>query len=333
MKTALPVLAALAAVVAFIVFSASAYTVGETEQVIITQFGEPVGSAINNRLENNEAGLHFKSPFVQQVHRFEKRILEWDGPSDSMSTREKLTIIVDAFARWRIADPLKYYQSLRDERSALSRITDIVGSATRGVVAKHDLVEVVRNDKTRTDKDLPKPGQGQDQTVVTQLRSIQYGRTVLEKEVLAVSAESARRWGIEILDVQFKRINYNPSVSDKIYDRMTSERLQIAERFRSEGEGEAAKILGRKERDLREIESAAYRKVQEIQGEADAEATSIYAQAYNISAEAADFYQFVKTMETYKTALGTDSTLILTTGSDFFKYLKNMHPPQKVKEP
>lgn len=331
MKASIFILSLAGAVLLLFLFSVSAYTVGETEQVIITQFGQPVGGAINNQLEKNEAGLHFKTPFVQDVHRFEKRILEWDGPSDPMSTREKLTIVVNAFARWRIADPLKYYQSLRDERSALSRITDIVGSATRGVVAKHDLVEVVRNNKTRTLKTEKMSDLGEPVFVATQLPAIQYGRSVLEKEVLAVSAESAKRWGIEILEVQFKRINYNPAVSDKIYDRMTSERTQIAERFRSEGQGEAAKIIGRKEKDLREIESSAYRRVQEIQGEADAKATEIYAQAYNTSASAAQLYQFVKTLETYKTTLGRDSTLILTTDSDFFKYLKSMNPERKTE--
>ncbi|WP_038165105.1 protease modulator HflC [Verrucomicrobium sp. BvORR106] len=329
MKASIYILSLAGAVLLLFLFSISAYSVGETEQIIITQFGEPVGGAVNNRLEKNEAGLHFKAPFIQQVHRFEKRILEWDGPSDSMSTREKLTVVVNAFARWRIADPLRYYQSLRDERSALSRITDIVGSATRGVVAKHDLVEVVRSDKTRKVEVEKLSVQGI--AVVTQLPAIQYGRSVLEKEVLAAAAESAKAWGIEILEVQFKRINYNPAVSDKIYDRMTSERMQIAERFRSEGEGEAAKIIGRKEKDLREIESSAYRKVQEIQGEADAKATEIYAQAYNTSTSAAQLYQFVKTLETYKTTLGRDSTLILTTDSDFFKYLKSMNPEGKTE--
>lgn len=324
MKPMVPLFAALGAVAFLFLFFASAYTVSETEQVIVTQFGQPVGSAVNSRIEDNEAGLHFKTPFIQDVHRFEKRVLEWDGPSDSMSTREKLTIVVNAFARWRISDPLKYYQSLRDERSALSRITDIVGSATRGVVARHDLVEVIRSDKSRELKTEELNLQGMP--TPTQLPLIKKGRSLLEQEVLAVAAEGGKPWGIEILEVQFKRINYNPAVSDKIYDRMTSERMQIAERFRSEGEGEAAKILGRKEKDLREIESEAYRTVQLLQGEADAKATEIYAAAYSASPAAADFYKFLKTLETYKATLGKDSTLILSTDSDFFKYLKKMAP-------
>jgi membrane protease subunit HflC len=324
MKPMVPLFAALGAVAFLFLFFASAYTVSETEQVIITQFGQPVGGAVNSRVEENEAGLHFKTPFIQDVHRFEKRVLEWDGPSDSMSTREKLTIVVNAFARWRISDPLKYYQSLRDERSALSRITDIVGSATRGVVARHDLVEVIRSDKSRELKTEELNLQGMP--TPTQLPLIKKGRSLLEQEVLTVAAEGGKPWGIEILEVQFKRINYNPAVSDKIYDRMTSERMQIAERFRSEGEGEAAKILGRKEKDLRQIESEAYRTVQLLQGEADAKATEIYAAAYSASPAAADFYKFLKTLETYKATLGKDSTLILSTDSDFFKYLKKMAP-------
>jgi membrane protease subunit HflC len=323
--------------VGFVLVLSSAYTVGEQEQVIITQFGKPVGTAINSLPEKNEAGLHFKTPFIQEVNRFEKRILEWDGPSTAMSTREKQTIVVDAFARWRISDPLKYFQSLRDERSALSRLNDTVGTAVRSVIAAHDLVEVIRTDKTRT---APKPetviAPGALPTTPTAappsliatstpgiLPKIQFGRVELEKQVLdQANAAINERWGIKLLDVRFKRINYNPSVADKIHERMISERTQIAESFRSDGAGEAAKIDGRRGKELQQIESEAYRTVQELKGKADAEATGIYAQAYNVGPEAAAFYQFLKTLETYKTTLGQDSTLIMTTDSDFFKYLK-----------
>lgn len=324
----------LAAFVALVLLMSSAYTVGEQEQVIITQFGEPVGSAINSNPQKNEAGLHFKTPFVQEINRFEKRILEWDGPSTAMSTREKQTIVVDTFARWRISDPLKYFLSVRDERSALSRLNDTVGTAVRSVIAAHDLVEVIRTDKNRT---APKPTvaiatPGVPATPATStistsspgtLPKIQVGRVELEKQVLeqAVTA-MGDRFGIELLDVRFKRINYNPSVADKIHERMISERTQIAESFRSDGAGEAAKIDGRRGKELQQIESEAYRTVQELKGKADAEATEIYAKAYNKGPAAADFYQFLKTLETYKTTLGQDSTLIMTTDSDFFKYLK-----------
>jgi modulator of FtsH protease HflC len=329
--------------VGFILFTSSAYIVGEQEQVIITQFGKPVGEAINADPDpaNNEAGLHFKTPFVQEVNRFEKRILEWDGPSTAMSTREKQTIVVDAFARWRISDPLKYFQSLRDERSALSRLNDTIGTAVRSVIAAHDLVEVVRTDKNRTaprpDAIVPAPSTPtavappSPSLIATStpgtLPKIQFGRVELEEQVMEqATAAISKRWGIEVLDVRFKRINYNPSVADKIHERMISERTQIAESFRSDGAGEAAKIDGRRGKELQQIESEAYRTVQELKGKADAEATSIYAQAYNTGPAAADFYQFLKTLETYKTTLGQDSTLIMTTDSDFFKYLKRIDP-------
>ncbi len=330
-----------AAFVGFVVLMSSAYTVGEQEQVIITQFGKPVGEAINSDPAKNEAGLHFKAPFIQEVNRFEKRILEWDGPSTPMSTREKQTIVVDAFARWRISDPLKYFQSLRDERSALSRLNDTVGTAVRSVVARHDLVEVIRTDKDRklpatAAKASPAPVPAPTAPVAPvasggvtfaqpgTLPKIQYGREELEKQVLEQASPAVERWGIKLLDVRFKRINYTVSVSEKIHERMISERMQIAESFRSDGAGEAAKIDGRREKELQQIESEAYRKVQELRGKADAEATEIYAKAYNTSPAAADFYQFLKTLETYKTTLGQDSTLILTTDSDFFKYLKRI---------
>jgi len=332
MKAIASFLTLLALLAGLVLFYLSAYTVDETEQVIITQFGNPTGRPINTdppgateeerkaAKATSEAGLHFKKPFVQQVNRFEKRVLEWNGNPTEMSTRDKLYISVESFARWRIADPLKYLQSMRDERSALSRLEDIIGSETRNVVARNDLIEVIRTDKDRkpeVDATLAQAG-----LAATQLPTIRAGRTVLEKEILKAAAPKTKDWGIELLDVRLNRINYKPGVIEKIYDRMISERLQIAERFRSEGAGEAAKIIGRKEKDLRQIESDAYRKVQTIQGAADAEATQIYSNVYNTSPAAADFYQFMKTMDTYKTILSQDSTLILTTDSDLFKYLK-----------
>lgn len=325
MKAITSLLFIIVAFAALIIFSSSAYTVDQTELAIVTEFGKPVGEPIN--VKTNEAGLHFKKPFVQAVNRFEKRIMEWDGPDSEMPTRDKLYIMVDSFARWRIADPLKYFQSLTDERRALSRLDDIIGSEIRNEIAKRDLIEVVRTDKTR--KPVFDETLLQVNPVLGVLPTIQFGREQLEKEILAKAAPKAKELGIELLDVRFKRINYKPGVIEKIYDRMTSERLQIAERFRSEGAGEAAKILGRKEKDLRQIESDAYKKIQEIQGKADAQATQIYAQAYNTSPEAADFYQFLKTLESYKVMLGRDSTLVLTTESDLFKYLKHIKPALK----
>ena len=317
-------LGGLLAILLGIAIFGCAYTVDETEQVVLTQFGRPIGDPINAHASRRGAGLHFKLPFVQTANRFEKRILEWDGPPSEMTTRDKLFVVVDTFARWRISDPLKYFQSLRDERSAISRLDDIIGSETRNVIARHDLIEVVRSDKDRQperDAALAEAG-----VVLAGLPPIRFGREALEKEILAAASGKVGIWGIELLDVRVKRINYKPEVIEKIYDRMRSERLQIAERVRSEGAGEAAKIEGRKERDLRRIESDAYRKVEEIKGKADATASEVYAKAYTSSPRAADFYMFFKTLDTYRATLGRDATLVLTTDSDFFRLLKRLEP-------
>jgi membrane protease subunit HflC len=319
MKSILIIIFAFAAI---ILVSGSAYTVSESEQVFITQFGKPVGEPINSKPDRNEAGLHFKLPFIQQVNRIEKRILEWDGPDTEMPTRDKLYISVDNFARWRISDPKAYFEKLRDERSALSRLDDIIGSETRNAIAGHDLIEVIRSEKDR------KPERDEtlaaaDATVGT-LPPIRYGRGVLTAQILKAAQPKVQPWGIELLDVRFKRINYKQGVIEKIYARMASERQQIAERFRSEGAGEAAKIIGRKERDLLTIESTAYRREQEIRGKADAEATGIYAAAYSTSPLAADFYQFIKTLETYQKTLGKDTTTVLTSDSELFRLFKRI---------
>lgn len=310
------ILAAIAIVAALIVLSGMLYTVGEEEQVIITRFGQPVGQPVT------EAGLHFKTPFIEDVNRFEKRIVQWDGPSSEMTTKDKLFVMVDSFARWRISDALSYFQKLRDERTAQSRLDTIFGSEVRNIVAKHDLIEVVRTDKTRK----PTPDESAVAGKTGELPPIQFGREVLEQEILraAKKALAEQKLGIELLDLRLKRINYKSTVLEKIYLRMTSERDKIAQRFLSEGEGKAAEKNGEREQELRRIESDAYRKVQEIQGKADAEATRIYSQAYNASPAAAHFYQFMKTMETYKTVLGNDTTLILTTDSDLFKFIKKI---------
>lgn len=308
------ILLAFLAVIVLILLSASFYTVGEQEQIIITRFGQPVGQPVT------EAGLHIKTPFIENVNRFEKRIVQWDGPPSEMTTKDKLFIIVDTFARWRVSNARAYFEKLRDERTAQSRLDTILGSEVRNIIAKHNLIEVVRTSKER------KPTI--DDSVVTAkviaLPPINLGREVLEREIFKAASEAIAKQnlGIELLDLRFKRINYKSTVLEKIYSRMTSERDQIAQRYLSEGAGKAAEKNGERERELRRIESDAYRKVQEIQGKADAEATKIYAQAYATSPAAADFYQFVKTLETYKTALGRDATLILTTDSDLFKYLK-----------
>ena len=316
----------LIALAGVVVIASSAFTVNETEQVFITEFGKPVGNPINSDPAKNDAGLHWKKPFIQEVNRIEKRMLEWDGPATEMPTRDKLYITVDNFARWRISDPKTYFEKLRDERSALSRLDDIIGSETRNVIASHDLIEVIRSDKDR------KPVR--DESLVAadsnlgQLPPIRFGRNTLDEQILKAAQPKVRSWGIELLDIRFKRINYKPGVIDKIYKRMSSEREQIAERFRSEGAGEAAKILGRKERDLLSIQSEAYRKEQEIKGKADAQATGIYASAYSSSPSAADFYQFVKTLDTYQKTLGKDTTTIFTSNSDLFRLFKHIETPK-----
>jgi len=320
-----PILIGLGALLLLLL--SGAYTVSETEQVFITQFGKPVGDAINADPANDQAGLHFKLPFIQQVNRIEKRILEWNGPAVDIPTSDKLYISVDSFARWRISDPIVYYKGLHDERSAQARLNNIIGGETKNFIAAHNLIEVVRSQKNR--KTVRDETLIDANSTIGVLPPIEFGRSKLEQDILAASQPKVAPWGIELLDVRFKRINYKIGVVEKIHSRMSSERRQIAERFRSEGAGEAAKIIGRKERDLLEIQSGAYRKEQEIKGRADAEATATYAQAYNSSPVAADFYQFVKTLETYQKSLSKDTTLILTSDSDLFSLFKHMTPPTK----
>ncbi len=303
-------------VLAFVLLFGSMYTVRETEQVILTQFGKPIGDPIT------EAGLHFKRPFVQQVNRIDKRILEWDGDRAEMPTKDKLYISVDTFGRWRITDALNYFRRLRDERSAQSRLEDILGSETRNAIAKHNLIEVIRTTKGREPtRDETLQDEGELGGAAGELQDIQKGRTKIEEEIKNSARAKLAEFGIELLDVRFKRINYNESVVVKIYERMISERQQIASRFRSEGEGEAARIMGGRERDLSTIQSEAYKSVETIRGVADARATEIYATAYDQSPESRDFYAFVKTMDTYKAIIGQDSTIVFSTGGDLFRFL------------
>ena len=319
MKTkALSIILALFAV---LFLSQALYTVRQTEQAILTQFGRPVGDPVT------EPGLHFKMPFVQQVNRIDKRYMGWDGPMVEMSTKDKTYIQVDTFARWRITDPMQYFLRLRDERSAQSRLEDILGSETRTAVARHELIEVVRTEKGR------KPLQDENAAAtltgvgsIGVLRPIQFGRAELEKDIFAAAAPKLAEFGIELLDIRIKRLNYNPEVLERIYQRMISERLQIAQRFRSEGEGEAARINGQKDRDINESESTAYKKLQEMRGEADAKATEIYARAFTQRPEASEFYRFQKSMDTYRKIIGEGATVVLSTNSDLFSLLKRIDP-------
>ena len=296
----------------------SVYTVNEVQQMIITQFGKPVGEPVT------AAGLKMKIPFIQEVNPIDKRVLEWDGSPSDMPTKDKLYISVDLFARWRIVDPLQYFLRLRDERSAQSRLDDILGSETRNAVAKHELIEIIRTTSDRVPlRDSLLTGAEQEAKMGA-LVPIKKGRKQVEAEIFKAAAEKVQVFGIELLDIRFKRINYNQSVRPKIYDRMISERRQIAERFLSEGNGEAARIRGNRVRDLNKIQSEAYREVEEIRGVADAKATEIYARAYNQSAEAVEFYEFTRTMQAYQSIIANDTTLILSTDSELFKFFKGM---------
>ena len=312
----LPAAIIAVALVLFLILSGAFYTVDQTEQVIITQFGQPVGDSIT------EPGLHFKIPFVQKVNSLDKRFLEWDGPPVAIPTRDKTYIHVNTFARWRIEDPKTYFVRLHDERSAQSRLEDILGSETRNSIAKHDLIEIVRTDKNRqpVHDDTLKGGPTGAMGV---LPPIAFGRQKIEDEIKTAAAEKLAGFGIAVLDFRIKRVNYNPDVLDRIYQRMISERLQIAQRFRSEGDGESARIAGRRDRDLNEIQSNAYRAVQQIRGESDAKATEIYARAYTQNPQAAEFYVFLKTLETYHKIFTKDSTLVLSTDSDILALLKH----------
>ncbi len=287
------------------------YIVNEAEQVIITQFGRPVGNPVS------EPGFHLKVPFIQDVHRFEKRFLEWDGEANQLPTRDKRFIWVDMYARWRISDPLKFFQRLKDERGAQTRLDDILDGETRNSIANHDLVEVVR-----TTNRTPELDESQTAEELVTLDPIAVGRVKIQEEILAKAQARTQDLGIEILDVRLKRINYVAEVQSKVFDRMIAERERIAARFRSEGEGEALRIQGEKERELKQIGSEAYRTAEEIRGRADARATEIYAEAYNSSSDSRDFYEFLKTMETFEATVDGDTILVFSTDGDFFGYLK-----------
>ncbi|MEE2822851.1 MAG: protease modulator HflC [Acidobacteriota bacterium] len=284
------------------------YTIDETEQVIITQFGRPVGTAVT------DPGIHFKTPFVQVANSFDNRFLEWDGEANQVPTRDKRFIWVDSYARWRISDPLRFFERLRDELGAQSRLDDILDGETRNAVARHDLVEVVRSTNREPDDVLM---DSEEETAI--LEEIEEGRGSIAEEVVTRAKERTADLGIELIDFQFKRINYVAEVQNDVFARMIAERNRIAERYRSEGEGEAARIRGESERELKRIQSEAYRTAQQLEGEADGEATTVYAEAYGRDT---DFYAFVKSLETLEQTADPNSTLILSTDADLLEYLK-----------
>jgi membrane protease subunit HflC len=292
-----------------VLFFSSLYQISETEQAILTQFGKPVGGLVTS------PGLHLKMPFIQTVHRFDKRWLEFDGDPDEIPTKDKKYIWVDTYARWRIADPLRYFQAVHDERGAQSRLDDIVDGETRNAVASFDLIEVVRSSNREFQITEELAGIGSAEATV----AVKEGRSKVAQIILEKAAKITPEFGIELVDVRFKRINYVESVQQKVFERMISERKRIAERSRSEGQGRAAEVRGQKERDMLAASSVGYRSAQEKKGEADAKAASIYARAYGRDVE---FYQFMKSMDTLAASLDRDATVILSTDSELLRYLK-----------
>jgi len=292
-----------------IILADAIYKVSETNQVIITQFGEPIGDAITN------PGLHIKTPFIQKANYFEKRWLEWDGDANQIVTKDKKYIWVDTYARWGISNPLVFFQRVRDERGAHSRLDDIIDGETRNAIANYDLFEVVRVTNRKFDVS-EETAEILDTEAAPQ--EVEMGREKITQIILERSSEITPEFGIELRDVRIKRVNYVEEVQRKVFDRMIAERQRIAAKYRSEGDGKSAEIRGQKERELKRITSEAYKISQEIQGKADAEAVKIYADAYNLDVE---FYQFMKTLETYRTIMDKNTWLFLSTESEFLKYL------------
>lgn len=292
--------------------SGAIFVIDETKQVVITQFGSPVGKPIAT------AGLHLKKPFIQHAHYFEKRLLDWDGDPNQIPTKDKKYIWIDTTARWRISDALKFLQSVGNEIGAQARLDDIINSATRDVITSHLLVETVRN----TNRILESKKEGEGVVVAEEaLERIEVGRQALASAILDKAKVLAPQYGIELVDVRIKRINYVEAVRKKVYERMIAERKRAAEKYRSEGRGKSAEIEGQVGKELKLITSEAYRQAQGIRGKADAEAVKIYADAYNKDPE---FYSFLKTLETYQETIDENSTVILTTDSDYYKYLKGL---------
>ncbi len=300
-------LAILALLGAALLPGCAVYTLDETEQAIITRFGEPRGQPIT------EPGLHFKVPFADRINRFEKRWLEWSGDPNQIPTRDKKYIWVDTFARWRISDPLRFFQRMRDERTAQSRLNDIIDGETRNTIARYDLIEAVRaSNRAFEDEESAELGVGTGDRVTL-------GRDKLTRQILERASAVVSEFGVELVDVQIKRINYVDEVQVKVFDRMISERKRIAERSRSEGAGRSAEIRGEKERELKSIGSEAYRKAEELRGKGDAEAARIYAEAFGQDPE---FYSFVRSLEAYRSSIDRQTSIFLGTDADFLKYLR-----------
>lgn len=307
----LPLVAGIIAVTGFLLLN-GAYTLGETQQAIITQFGQPVGAPIK------EAGLHWKKPFVQEIHYFDKRILEWDGYPSEVPTKDKKFIWVDVTARWQIIDPLKFLQTMRHELNAQSRLDDIIDGVTRDFITRYEAPEIVRNTNRLLEIKVGEEDIGGEESA----EKIETGRNTITRMILEQASRIVADYGIKLVDIRIKRINYIDSVQRRVFERMISERKRAAEKLRSEGQAFREEIGGQKERELKRIYSEAYRKAQELKGKADAEAIQIYADAYSKDPE---FYTFLTTLDAYHEGL-KQSRLILSTDSDFLAYLKTIHP-------
>jgi len=300
-------------VIALVILMGSLFVVDETEQAILLQFGKPVGKPITT------AGLNFKLPFIQEVRKFDKRVLEWDGDENQIPTSDKKYILVDTFGRWRIVDPLKYLQSVKgDELSAQSRLDDIIESATRNFISENLLLEAVRNTNREMQTTIEEQGRIGTQRIVLEIKK---GREQITREILAKAAQAMPEFGIELLDVRIKRINYIEEVREKVYERMISERKRIAEKSRSEGQGRKAEIDGERQKEFQRISSEAYREAQKIKGRGDAEATRIYANSFGRDPE---FYSFIETLESYKITMNSNTTLILNTNNDYLRFFKKI---------
>jgi len=314
MKNILSSIVVLAVIAVFLIATGALYVVDETKQIVITQFGDPIGDPVT------KAGLHFKLPFIQQANYFEKRVLEWDGHPNQIPTKDKKYIWVDTTARWKIVDALKFLESVTNEPGAQARLDDIIDSATRDFVTNNELVEVVRN----TNRLLEEEEIHSDDDFglsAGEIERITVGREALTRYILEEASKLVPQYGIELIDVRIKRINYVREVQRKVYERMISERRRAAERYRSEGQGKKAEIEGQMEKELNQIRSEAYKKAEEVKGKADAEAIDIYADAYNRDPE---FYSFTKTLDTYRNTIGKDTTVILTTDGEYFEYFEGV---------
>jgi membrane protease subunit HflC len=305
------ILISVSVLIFLIGLNSSVFIVQEKDQVVITQFGKPVGEAIT------EPGMYFKAPLIQVANYFEKRVMEWNGDPNQVPTKDKKFIFVDTYARWQITDPLQFFKRLTNERNAQSRIDDILDGDTRDFIANNDIEEAVRTSNRV-------PESSDTEIIGDSLAKINVGRDSIQQMILSSANKQAVELGIRILDFRFKRINYVQEVQNQVYERMKSERFRIADKFRSEGQGEASRINGEKERELKNIQSIAFRDAEMIKGKADASATSIYAKAYDRSSQSKSLYSFLKSMETFEKTFNEETSIFISTDSELYKYLKKM---------